>query len=76
MMHYSCYPLAMANHTPNTSGLTPGGTSLSGDGKSPRIVVSLPADAKDRLDGLARAAGMGTAKYVRRILLDHLTDTE
>lgn len=63
----------MANTTPDTSGLTPGGTSLSGDGShSPRVTVSLPADAKAALDARARDAGMGTAKYVRRILLDHL----
>lgn len=67
----------MANTAPNTRGLTPGGTSLSGDGThSPRVTVSLPAAAKAELDERAKEAGMGTAKYVRKILLDHLTSNE
>lgn len=67
----------MPNPTPNTTGLTPGGTSLSGDGShSPRISISLPADAKVRLDQLADDAGMSVSKYARKILLSHLTRTE
>ena len=67
----------MANTAPDTSGLTPGGTSLSGDGShSPRVSISLPADAKREFDARAKKAVMGTAKYLRAILLDHLTPNE
>lgn len=77
MPQYSCYPGAMPNPSPNTAGLTPGGTSLSGDGShSPRISISLPADAKSRLDRLANDAGVSVSKYARKILLTHLTPTE
>mgnify|MGYP001551696360 CR=1 FL=1 len=64
----------MPNPTPNTSGLMAGGTSLSGDGThSPRVTISLPADVKAEIDRRATEAGMGTAKYLRRIIEQHLT---
>ncbi|QDB74795.1 DNA binding domain protein [Gordonia phage Arri] len=63
----------MANNSPNTRGLTPGGSSLSGDGShSPRVSVSLPTEAKARLEEVAAAHGMGASKYIRRLVLDHL----
>lgn len=63
----------MPNPSPDTSNLRPGGKSLTlGSTRSPQITVVVPADVKVRLDQLAADAGMGTSKYVRRILDAHL----
>ena len=55
----------------NTSHLIPGGKSMSaGRTQSPILSMRIPAELKDQLDAAATAAGMGTSKYVRRILDD------
>ncbi|QAX92832.1 ribbon-helix-helix DNA binding domain protein [Gordonia phage Mutzi] len=38
--------------------------------------VSLPTDAKARIEELAAAHGMGASKYIRRLVLDHLAATD
>ena len=57
----------------NAQNLQPGGKSLTGGRThSPVINVRVPATMKTRLDQLAADAGMGTSKYVRQILDEHL----
>ena len=65
----------MPNPTPDTSGLTPGGTSLTGNGvHSPRLAISVPADWKSRLDAIAAERNIGTSKLLRQIIGDWLGD--
>lgn len=55
----------------NTQHLVPGGKSMTaGKSRSPILSIRVPGELKDRLDAAADAAGMGTSKYVRRILDD------
>lgn len=61
----------------NEDNLIPGGKSLTGGRThSPMINVRVPADTKTRIDELARAAGMGTSKYVRQIIDEHLAQLD
>ena len=63
--------------TDTSQNLVPGGKSLTGGKQhSPVLTLRVPAEMKDRLDALADAAGMGTSKYVRKILDDHLAGTD
>lgn len=67
----------MPNPHPDTSHLRPGGKSMTGDGAhSPTISLRVPATMKTRLDELARDAGMGTSKYVRQIIDEHLAQLD
>lgn len=63
------YAGGVANPNPNTSGLSPGGHSLTaGADQSPRISVSIPGDWKQRLDQIAAERGTGTSKLVRQVI--------
>lgn len=74
---HSCdvrYTQPMANPTPNTTGLTPGGQSLSGTGHSPRMTITLPDHQMTQLAHNADTRGMSRAKLARIIIGDWLTD--
>lgn len=61
----------MPNPHPDTSGLTPGGTSLTSAGvHSPRISFSVPAEWKRQLEAIADSRNTGTAKLLREIVGD------
>lgn len=65
----------MPNPNPNTSGLSPGGNSLTASGEhSPRVSVSVPADWKRRLDHAAAERGISTSKLTRQIIGGWLAD--
>lgn len=61
----------------NKRNLIPGGKSLTeGSQHSPVLNLRLPADVKSRLCRLAEAEGVGTSKYVRRVIEQHLAELE
>lgn len=55
------------------SGLRPGGKYLSQDGAySPRVTVTLPRPAHEKVVAAAHAEGMSVSKYLRRLIEAHV----
>lgn len=62
---------------PGAENLIPGGKPIGGPGAgtSPNVTFRVPIETKQRLDKRAAAAGMGTSKYIRRLIDRDLEET-